>query len=252
MNVVRTFRSACDDATVNGSHAAELDLARRCAAGEPAAWDEFVREYRPVLYRAADALDPNGGARDLADALYGDLYGVRTTGHERRSLLLTFNGRSSLASWLRAVLCQRYIDRLRAERRLVPLPADDPADVRQPADPNRLRYVEIVGQALGRAVGRLATKDRLRLAYYYLQELTLAEIGRLVGEHEATVSRQLARTRRAVRDAVERELREDAGLTDPEVAECLASVADDPGSLDLQPLLVGARSARAPSSERSV
>ena len=87
---------------------------------------------------------------------------------------------------------------------------------------------------------------------YYLQELTLAEIGRLVGEHEATVSRQLARTRRAVRDAVERELREDAGLTDPEVAECLASVADDPGSLDLQPLLVGARSAREPSSERSV
>ena len=167
MHVVRTFRSACGDTDVDGSHAADLDLARRCAAGEPAAWDEFVREYRPVLYRAADALDPNGGARDLADALYADLYGVRTTGPERRSLLLTFNGRSSLASWLRAVLCQRYIDRLRAERRLEPLPADDPADVRQPADPNRLRYVELVGQALGRAVGRLATKDRLRLAYYY-------------------------------------------------------------------------------------
>jgi RNA polymerase sigma-70 factor, ECF subfamily len=233
-------------------NAADLDLARRCAAGEPAAWDEFVREYRPVLYRAADALAPNGGARDLADALYAELYGVRTTGPERRSLLLTFNGRSSLASWLRAVLCQRYIDRLRAERRLEPLPADDPADGRQPADPNRPRYVALVGRALGRAVGRLATKDRLRLAYYYLQELTLAEIGRLVGEHEATVSRQLARTRRALRDAVERELREDAGLTDPEVAECLASVADDPGSLDLQPLLVGARGVREPSSERSV
>ena len=251
MHVVRTFRSACDDVVVNTSHAADLDLARRCAAGEPAAWDEFVREYRPVLYRAADALAPNGGARDLADSLYGDLYGVRT-GPDRRSLLLTFNGRSSLASWLRAVICQRYIDRLRVERRLEPLPADDPADGRQPADPNRLRYVELVGRALGRAVGRLATTDRLRLAYYYLQELTLAEIGRLTGEHEATVSRQLARTRRAVRDAVERDLREDAGLTDPEVAECLASVADDPGSLDLQPLLVGARGTPEPSSERSV
>ena len=34
-------------------------------------------EYRPILYRAADALDPSGGARDLADSLYADLYGLR-------------------------------------------------------------------------------------------------------------------------------------------------------------------------------
>ena len=58
---------------VDGSHAADLELARRCAAGEPAAWDHFVREYRPVLYRAADALDPNGGAREIADSLYAEL-----------------------------------------------------------------------------------------------------------------------------------------------------------------------------------
>jgi RNA polymerase sigma-70 factor (ECF subfamily) len=237
---------------LNAAHAADLDLARRCAAGEPAAWDEFVREYRPVLYRAADALDPNGGARDLADALYAELYGVRATRSERRSLLSTFSGRSSLASWLRAVLCQRYVDRVRAQRRLEPLPADDPADPREPPDPNRVRYLELVSAALGRAVGRLTGKDRLRLACYYLQELTLAEIGRLLGEHEATVSRQLARTRRAVRDAVERDLRDDGGLTDPQVAECLASVTGDPGSLDLQPLLAGAPAAREPSSERFV
>ena len=116
--------------------------------------------------------------------------------------------------------------------------AYDPAE---PADPNRGRYLELVAQALSRAVGQLGSKDRLRLSYYYVQELTLAEIGRLLKEHEATVSRQLARTRRAVRAAVERELRDDAGLTEAQVAECFASVAADPGPLDLQPLLVGAR-----------
>jgi RNA polymerase sigma-70 factor (ECF subfamily) len=232
-------------------NAADLDLARRCAAGDPAAWDQFVREYRPVLYRAADALQPDGGARDLADALYAELYGVRGTRSERRSLLWTFSGRSSLASWLRAVLCQRYVDRVRAQRRLEPLPADDPADLREPPDPNRLRYIELVGQALSRAVGSLAASERLRLACYYLQELTLAEIGRALGEHEATVSRQLARTRRTVRDAVERDLRE-GGLADSEIAECLASVTGDPGSLDLQPLLTGSPARREPSSERSL
>jgi RNA polymerase sigma-70 factor, ECF subfamily len=238
------------------AHAADLELARRCAAGEPAAWDHFVREYRPVLYRAADALDPNGGAREIADSLYAELYGLKSAGPERRSLLLSFSGRSSLATWLRAVLCQRFVDRVRAERRLAPLPVEDDADPErvglqapaEPADPNRGRYLELVAQALSRAVGQLGSKDRLRLSYYYLQELTLAEIGRLLNEHEATVSRQLSRTRRAVRAAVERELRDDAGLTEAEVAECFASVAADPGPLDLQPLLVGA----SKTSERSV
>ena len=213
-----------------------------------------------MLYRAADSLDPNGGAREIADSLYADLYGLKTIGPERRSLLLSFSGRSSLATWLRAVLCQRFVDRLRAQRRLEPLPVDDDAgpervgrpDRSEPADPDRGRYVELVTQALGRAVGQLASRNRLRLSYYYVQELTLAEIGRLLEESEATVSRQLARTRRSVRAAVARELRDDARLTEAQIAECFASVAADPGSLDLQPLFIGASSDREASSERSV
>src|SRR4029079_14180055 len=99
-------------------------LARPWAEGTEPAWDRFVRDYRPVLYRAADALDPSGGARELADSLYGDLYGVQVRGSDRRSLFRYFQGRSSLATWLRAVLAQRYVDRLRAGRRLTPLPDD--------------------------------------------------------------------------------------------------------------------------------
>jgi RNA polymerase sigma-70 factor (ECF subfamily) len=234
-------------------HAADLELARRCAAGEPAAWDRFVLEYRPVLYRAADALDRSGGARELADSLYAELYGLAAGGRERQSLFRYFSGKSSLATWLRAVLAQRYVDRLRSQRRLEPLPADDRAEVRPsrasgrpelvegraPADPERARHLQLVMAALGRAVAGLAVKDRLRLAYYYVQELTLAEAGRLLGEHEATVSRQLARARRAIRDGVERELREEHGLTGAQIDECVASVAEDPGPLDLQPLLGG-------------
>jgi RNA polymerase sigma factor (sigma-70 family) len=232
-------------------HAADLDLARRCAAGEPAAWDRFVLEYRPVLYRAADALDRSGGARELADSLYAELYGLEAGGRERQSLFRYFSGRSSLATWLRAVLAQRYVDRIRSQRRLEPLPADDRGEIRAPADPERARHLQLVMAALGRAVACLAVKDRLRLAYYYVQELTLAEAGRLLGEHEATVSRQLARARRAIRDGVERELREEHGLTEAQIGECVASVAEDPGPLDLRPLLGGEpRSREAP--ERSL
>jgi RNA polymerase sigma-70 factor (ECF subfamily) len=226
---------------LDASHAADLELARRCAAGEPAAWDRFVLEYRPVLYRAADALDRTGGARELADSLYADLYGLKEGGGERRSLFRYFSGRSSLAMWLRAVLAQRFVDRLRVQRRLEPLPPDDRAEMREPDDPDHARYGQLVRQALSRAVGRLESRDRLRLAYYYVQELTLAEAGRLLKEHEATVSRHLTRTRLAIRAAVERELREERGLTHVEIAECFTLVAGDPGPLDLTPLLGGAR-----------
>ena len=207
-------------------------------------------EYRPVLYRAADALDHGGGAREVADSLYAELYGIKDRPGDRRSLFHYFQGRSSLATWLRAVLAQRYVDRLRTQRRFEPLPDDEEleteiddragglADPRgDPPDPDRARYVALVRQALGCAVGRLAARDRLRLASYYVQELTLAETGRVLKEHEATVSRQLARTRRTIRGEVERQLRDEAGLNDDQVAACFEWVAGDPGSLDLKKVI---------------
>ena len=42
----------------------------------------------------------------------------------RQSLFRYFHGRSKLSTWLRAVLAQRHIDRLRAGRKLDPLPDD--------------------------------------------------------------------------------------------------------------------------------
>jgi DNA-directed RNA polymerase specialized sigma24 family protein len=95
------------------AHADDVALAAACAAGDEAAWERFVREYRPVLYRAADALDTTGRARELADALYADLFGLTEREGERRSLFRYYQGRSSLATWLRAVLAQRYVDLLR-------------------------------------------------------------------------------------------------------------------------------------------
>ena len=205
-------------------------------------------EYRPVLYRAADALDRTAARAKIADSLYAELYGIRIdAAAERQSLFRYFQGRSSLATWLRAVLAQRYVDRLRAQRRLEPLPDDTTLARRRPpgcparraagrARSRRGRYLALVRQALAAASSaRSQPRDRLRLACYYVQELTLAETGRLLQEHEATVSRQLARTRRAIRTEVERELAP-AGLNRPQIAECFSSSPRIPGPLDLRPL----------------
>jgi len=237
----------------------DLELARQCAAGDERAWERLVREYRPLLYRSADALDPSGGARDLADALYADLYGMKESDGERRSLFRYFQGRSSLATWLRAVLAQRYVDRLRAQRRFQPLTDEEheprrAAETRAyaqarvaPPDTERPRNLTLMRRALGAALSRIDARDRLRLGCYYVQELTLAETGRVLKEHEATVSRQLARTRRAIRADVERQLREEAGLTEAQMAECFESASDDAGTLDLKEML-GAPIARKESA----
>lgn len=222
-------------------HLGDLALACACAAGDDGAWEHFMHEQRRVLYRAADALDPAGGARDLADSLYADLYGLQHLGSERQSLFRYFHGRSSLATWLRAVLAQRHVDRRRAERRTEPLPDEtSPAVIAAasaPPEPDRARYLELIQRALGRALDRLHARDRLRLGCYYVQELTLAQTGRLLREHEATVSRCLARTRRSIREDVERQLRTESGLSDAQIALCFEYVTEDVGPLDLAEML---------------
>jgi RNA polymerase sigma-70 factor (ECF subfamily) len=247
----RVARNILDDPTVyfvtvsadpkaRALWAEDLALANACAEGDEAAWERFVLTYRPILYRAADALDPTGGAREVADSLYAELFGIRGSSDERQSLFRYFQGRSSLATWLRAVLSQRYVDRIRANRRLETLPDDEgPAPLPAPASasftPDR-RLADLIQRAFVTAVGNLENRDRLRLACYYAQDLTLAQTGRLLGEHEATCSRQLARTRKSLRADVERQLRAD-GLDDRTIAECVALLTEDTGTLDLKQLL---------------
>lgn len=221
------------------AHEKDLELARACQRGDEAAWDRFVAEYRPILYRSADAIDPSGGAREVADSLYAELYGLKQSDGKRKSLFAYFQGRSSLATWLRAILAQRYVDRIRGTRRLEEL-ADDHAARSSPPSVDRGRYSAAMEDALAAAVAVLEPRDRLRLGCYYSQEMALVQIGRLTHESEATVSRQLARTRRAIRESVERHLRDRSGFGDAEIRECFAAVVEDTGELDLAALL-GAR-----------
>jgi RNA polymerase sigma factor (sigma-70 family) len=248
-------RVSCHNAHVSSGapesdHQADLALAAACAAGDEAAWERFVREFRPGLYRSADAIDPTGGARDLADALFAELFGMRERDGVRQSLFKYYQGRSSLATWLRAVLAQRHVDRIRATRRLVPLPDDDaPPQGRavrvtpsSAPDPDESGCRSAVRLTLADAISRLDARDRLRLGCYYVQDLTLSAIGKMFGEHEATASRHLTRIRRELRATVEVLMRETHGFAAPALADCLRTVMNDAGDLDL-----GAMLARTPA-----
>jgi RNA polymerase sigma-70 factor len=259
-SAARAFGEATPDTDeveryVSSLHLEDLALACACADGHAAAWDHVMSTLRPILYRTADALDPTGGARDLADAVWADLYGLKHPTGQRRSLLRSFHGRSTLATWLRSVLSQRQVDRFRAGRRERPLPEEEspatlPARAESP-EPERPHYVIAMQRALARTLAALTPRERLRLRCYYAQELTLAETGRITGEHEATVSRQLARSRKAIRHDVERRLAHEAGLDAAQISECFASVVADAGPLDLRELLDGSRERKKAPLDRS-
>jgi RNA polymerase sigma factor (sigma-70 family) len=227
------------ESALGALHLEDLALAAACERGDETAWEHFMREQRPALYRAAAAIAGAEG-RELADSLYAELFGLRERDGERQSLFRYFHGRSSLATWLRAVLAQRHVDRIRSRQRLDPLPEDDGPDAPMApvlaADQEARQQAERVRDCLAAAIARLAPRDRLRLAWYYQQDMTLAQIGRLCQEHEATVSRHLSRTRKALRVDVEAQLR-DAGLDPREIDECFAAVAADAGDADLRDLL---------------
>ena len=204
-------------------HLEDLALACACNEGKEGAWEFFIAHFRQDLRNAASAMLRGSGradearAEELADSLYSELYGVRSGASGRRkSLFEYFHGRSKLSTWLRAVLAQKQVDLLRTGAKTVSLDAEIEGEApRQladraepaPADPYRQKYLSRVENALSAALAALTPRERMILACYYVDQLTLAEIGRMLHEHESTISRQLERIRRALRETATQELR---------------------------------------------
>jgi RNA polymerase sigma-70 factor (ECF subfamily) len=183
----------------------ELALARACAAGDENAWEAFLTSYREKLYGAAYAIaKADATAHELADSLYADLYGTATRDGRRVSKLNSYMGRGSLEGWLRTVLAQEYVNRYRSGRRLVSLEERSEAGAQfaaappQPASPADSR----LEAATDAALASLGAEDRFLLAAYFLDGRTLAEIARMLGVHESTVSRKVDKTVKAVRKRI--------------------------------------------------
>jgi RNA polymerase sigma-70 factor, ECF subfamily len=230
-------------------HIEDLVLASACMAGSEPAWECFVGEYRGYLRAAAGAITKGSrsgtDAQELADSLFAELFGLADGKRGEASLLRYFHGRSSLKTWLRTVLAQRHIDALRRSRRWESLEQDDgeekplpPDKVTVPAvDPHRAEYLRRFLVVLTTCLETLPAQERQLLELYYARDKTLAQIGRLLGEHESSVSRQLERARRDLRARVEELLRTGCPLdgharkfppmSDPEIALCFEYAAED-------------------------
>jgi RNA polymerase sigma-70 factor len=225
------------EAYLKSLHLEDLALACACSEGIEQAWEFFIAHFRQDLRNAASAMLRGSGraddarAEELADSLYAELYGVRSsTDGRRKSLFEYFHGRSKLSTWLRAVLAQKQVDMFRTTGRTVSLDAEMEGDVPHeladraasvPADPDpdRERYIGRFERALSTSLASLTPRERMILACYYVDQLSLAEIGRILREHESTVSRQLERMRGALREGVTQALRHEMPANNGRPAE---------------------------------
>jgi RNA polymerase sigma-70 factor, ECF subfamily len=183
----------------------ELALARACAGGNNSAWEIFLTRFREKLYLAALRIArEDSAARDLADTLYADLYGTSTRDGQRVSKLASYTGRGSLEGWLRTVLAQEYVNRYRRTKRLVSLEEESEEGLQfaaPEAQPSANADTRLE-QATDEILAQLPPEDRAVLAAYYLDGRTLAEIARMLGVHESTISRKLDKLAKSLRKQI--------------------------------------------------
>lgn len=213
----------------------DLVLARACACGNELAWECFLTQYRQKLYDTAAAIaKEESAARELADGLYADLFGMRQAadGH-RISKLASYTGRGSLEGWLRTVLAQEYINRFRRQRRLVSF--DEKSETGEQFEAKAVPVAHVdsrLEQAVDESLVELPSEERLLLSIWYLDGRTLAQIARMLGVHESTISRRIEKTTVALRKRIVRGLRE-RGMAAREAEEAMEA--------DVRDLLVDVR-----------
>ena len=220
----------------------DLALARACAAGSEPAWNAFLTRYRDSLDRSALAIAREASAaRELADSVYAELYGLEAPGGQRASKLVHYDGRGSLEGWLRSVLAHEFTDWVRRGRRLLSLEeqVEGGREFRAPEADSSLPTDPRLEAATDEALAAISVEERLLFASYYLDGQTLAQIAVLLGVHESTVSRRLERATRAVTRNIVKGLRR-RGLSRDQAREALEVDVRDL-AVDVRHHLGGAR-----------
>jgi RNA polymerase sigma-70 factor (ECF subfamily) len=206
-------------------HLEELVLARACVAGNESAWEIFLSRYRGGMYDVAYKIaHDEASARALADSLYADLYGLNEHGEVRASKLRYYQGRGSLAGWLRTVIAQEYVNQYRKTKRETSLEAAVEDGRQFAADNSETPLLDgRVEAATSSELAALEPEERFLLAAYFLDRRTLLEIAKLLGVHESTVSRKLERATTGLRKRIRKRLIE-AGMSPRQADEAMQDV----------------------------
>jgi len=168
----------------------------------------------------------NSFIEEVAQRLRQKLLVGGPDGHPK---IQAYVARGPLSSWLRAAALREALNLLEGERDDAPL--DGAALGRLPAggsDPEldliRRRYAPQFKSALDESLRGLPAKERNLLRLYFVQGLTVEEIGRMEGTHKSTISRWLSKARAAVLEDVRTRLGATLKLSPPELDSLIGAL----------------------------
>lgn len=214
-----------DDGPVDEIRAGELYLAIACAARIEQAIIAFDRHY---LARLAAALIRAGQDRAAAaDVVQAVRVRFLVGDADRGPRIAEYNGRGSLAGWLRVAASRAAVTAFRKHRRETAI--DDLAIVATSCHPD----IRLLGMQLGSELetafrasfAALAPRERNLLRYQVLDRLGIDRIGALHGVHRVTAARWIAHAREALIEGVRRRLQDRLGIDREELDSTLRQIA---------------------------
>lgn len=191
----------------------DLYLATACAAGDEDAWGEFRERYFSYIRDFSRRFVHERAAADVADQVIADLW--------QRRRLAQYDGRSTLKTWLGAVVAHAAINAGRLERRMTALDEGTMRARQRVASPSDEDAPRVFAALIERAVADLEPEARLLLLLYYEQGLTLDQMGVMLGASKATLSRRLERLRQGLRDSIETRARQELRMNADSLRERL-------------------------------
>jgi RNA polymerase sigma-70 factor (ECF subfamily) len=217
---------------IDSLHTCDVYLAAACAQHSAAAWSRFMTLYQKYLKDIALSVSPNSDAAgELADSVLVELFLSDRSGHSR---IASYHGRSSLATWLRVIVCHRAInERERKDNSLERIEsiiavAVMPGVRNLEAVFRSLRYEDMIEDSLRKSCNCLTDRERLLLLLRYDEELQVSQIARLLGVCPSTVTRQLERVQGKLRENVVSTLASTHNLQQDAIEECLVDLLDNP------------------------
>jgi RNA polymerase sigma-70 factor (ECF subfamily) len=226
--LARVMRPGEDPVQVVGTlHVSDLWLADRAAVGDAPSLAELDQKLDRAVRAAVSRIRPDAAFLDeVAQTLRAKLLLPEPGGTPK---LLDFAGRGALARWLEAAALRVALTLRAKEQRPghrgegaleaveAPQPGPDTALLRGRLGPQLQRALEEV-------LAALPVRERNLLRLYFVQGLTVEEIGRLEGTHKSTVSRWLARVRAGTLAQVRATLVQRLGLSPVELDSVLAEL----------------------------
>jgi RNA polymerase sigma-70 factor, ECF subfamily len=156
----------------------ELRLVSDLRAGRPEACAELVRAHYQAVYRFLAHLCRDAHrAEDLTQETFAAAW----------EKIATFQGRSSLATWLHRIAYTKFLDARRAERRAAGAFERRTGPAAPPAGPLDVAAADDEARRLYRALDELDAPERALLVLHYLQGLSYREMAAVLGEPTGTV-----------------------------------------------------------------